>query len=983
MSVFEASMIDDKVQEAIFQKINALNRVSLSGDDKGKNFFEPDGKTSTALEPQKLNPIGQQLVRSVFVRVQADVPKSGIKDADVKSGDLQCEQLAGYMTGDIRNNTVSQKLEPISFNKNPFNGDRNYIWRGESGITGLTITQQSFFIKKIEVSWECPNPVEFETRFLPKFLRHGRFMVVEFGWGIDQDEIESKIKDGEDKTTIALLTEKTKERNTNYAGSYQMESGVVTNYNYEMTNEGGYKGTIEIISRGSNVLKSPISNPSGNVAPKLNSNTKFKNKGNKQEDRKRFIRAEATFKEVITNLDEVLSDYLFVKDYAKTVFVDLDKTVIDLTYNFKNGVMRYGKTGGTYKFPREGEYGYLVSWGWFEDNILNSFFRVNAESENGKQLTLQEFRSVHTQTDEEYEVWKTATSADAVENKLPEKITIDNRCNYNENLRSLGFNSIILPGGNTFPELDNSRVLTRLNRLREIYDDKIEVATERDQKDNLKLFRDEIKEAYYLYDVVQKAVKAVNENFKPFYSENEEYGYIRNIVFDSQYIQKAFNGATTVQQGIQNLWEMVQGDYGNFWNFQLHTDFENNGRVGVIDYNYMNKIEKDIDVTNPEKTLTYDDYLSDLKKQVPKGKMFQFGLNSQNSIVKSFNLDLKLSSEAASLTLYGSNKDLKNGSLTSASSTKDLSIERHIQLLTGQSKLQKKIVGNKKDGGSDNDKENESIVIKNLTIPIDKNDFKGLTSKFYEIEQKVSELEDAQLDFGAVQSIKSTVNDILDEINPEIPTDFEGVNEEDKNTVKSINENSIYNLKGDLKPIEVKDSLDKSVNSQFKGHKSNWQLLNVVIPIDLTLTIDGVGGLQPGNCFVVDNLPKLYRRYAYFQIFSINHTINSSGWDTSITARMKLNSYQMAKDGLMVLDVDDNDNQEILETPLPELNYRTSEFDIGAFAPDPASLLGTEAGRSAQEIQAQNLTDGSGESVQAGGGNVYRQTPVVGQGPQG
>ena len=35
-----------------------------------------------------------------------------------------------------------------------------------------------------------------------------------------------------------------------------------------------------------------------------------------------------------------------------------------------------------------------------------------------------------------------------------------------------------------------------------------------------------------------------------------------------------------------------------------------------------------------------------------------------------------------------------------------------------------------------------------------------------------------------------------------------------------------------------------------------------------------------------------------------------------------------------------------------------------------------------QEGQAENLKDGSGESVQAGGGDVHRQTPVVGGAPQ-
>ena len=68
------------------------------------------------------------------------------------------------------------------------------------------------------------------------------------------------------------------------------------------------------------------------------------------------------------------------------------------------------------------------------------------------------------------------------------------------------------------------------------------------------------------------------------------------------------------------------------------------------------------------------------------------------------------------------------------------------------------------------------------------------------------------------------------------------------------------------------------------------------------MTIDGVGGLRPGNLFRVDYLPEIYRDYTYFQIFTIGHTINTSGWTTSIGAKMKLDFPKMIKDGLIGLD---------------------------------------------------------------------------------
>ena len=39
---------------------------------------------------------------------------------------------------------------------------------------------------------------------------------------------------------------------------------------------------------------------------------------------------------------------------------------------------------------------------------------------------------------------------------------------------------------------------------------------------------------------------------------------------------------------------------------------------------------------------------------------------------------------------------------------------------------------------------------------------------------------------------------------------------------------------------------------------SNYQLNKTIIPLELDMTIDGVGGLKPGNLFRIDYLPKIY-----------------------------------------------------------------------------------------------------------------------------
>ena len=85
--------------------------------------------------------------------------------------------------------------------------------------------------------------------------------------------------------------------------------------------------------------------------------------------------------------------------------------------------------------------------------------------------------------------------------------------------------------------------------------------------------------------------------------------------------------------------------------------------------------------------------------------------------------------------------------------------------------------------------------------------------------------------------------------------------------------------------------------SLHEGDESNLQRTSPIIPIELSMKLDGIGGLKPGDMFRVDYLPKVYRDFAYFQIFQINHSMGTSGWETKITAKMKVDLTKMREEG--------------------------------------------------------------------------------------
>jgi hypothetical protein len=64
--------------------------------------------------------------------------------------------------------------------------------------------------------------------------------------------------------------------------------------------------------------------------------------------------------------------------------------------------------------------------------------------------------------------------------------------------------------------------------------------------------------------------------------------------------------------------------------------------------------------------------------------------------------------------------------------------------------------------------------------------------------------------------------------------------------------------------------------------------IDMPIPIELEITIDGTGGIIPGNPFQVDYIPQRYNKFTVFQSLSVGHTIDSSNWTTTIKGQIRV-----------------------------------------------------------------------------------------------
>jgi hypothetical protein len=87
----------------------------------------------------------------------------------------------------------------------------------------------------------------------------------------------------------------------------------------------------------------------------------------------------------------------------------------------------------------------------------------------------------------------------------------------------------------------------------------------------------------------------------------------------------------------------------------------------------------------------------------------------------------------------------------------------------------------------------------------------------------------------------------------------------------------------------------------------------VLIPLELELSIDGIGGIYPGNSYHSSYVPNRYQKEAIFQCFDVNHTVDSSGWTVSLTGKMRATLHGLYSEIYTTEENLDKLTEEILE----------------------------------------------------------------------
>ena len=320
--MFQFNQIDDNIQTALFNRIDALNRE----------------KTFSPLEPQtsKQSSMDAMLTKSVWASVT-----SAVYDSD-KNNNLIKDKLLRITSGiDENDQPINAPITTMdSFGRfktgdlGPKSGD---VHRGHSGITSISTSFKSHSIQYVTINWKFWDIRDFE-KYKEAFLKHGRVVLVEFGWA-SNNMITIEKQTTKDPSDLLSIFRSTEKQIKGAGGDYYCAMGKIKNYDYKINTNGGFDCTTELVSMGSSLFKGQIDPVTEKKVPEIIA------ENNSDKTSEALKSSNFYFEKYMENLDD------------------------NLKRAAKKGVQ------GVYHDDEKG----WCNWAYFEDIILGTFFGWTTE----------------------------------------------------------------------------------------------------------------------------------------------------------------------------------------------------------------------------------------------------------------------------------------------------------------------------------------------------------------------------------------------------------------------------------------------------------------------------------------------------------------------------------------------------------------------------------------------------------------------------
>lgn len=696
------------------------------------------------------------------------------------------------------------------------------------GITSVSVefAGSTKAIRNATVNWVCHSFTDI-GRLTPHFLGHGKPVVLEWGWSSVENFSDvhffskEDIKDGSAYEQIQDMIWSNK-------GKYDAMAGLIKNFEWKTRDDGGFDCTTEITSLGVNTLgqqtKSEIA-PAADGSGRKPPDDKDKGDAEKEDVDKSYA---PTLEQFVEQLDEEIKNLV-------TEPGTLWGTNPLLPAKQPAGILRAELTSGWNAIV-----GPYVSWGWMEDNIISKFLgKVNTD---GKLLST--FRSL----------------VPIMEGGKPKLVPNTNRWRW-ESVRISNHNQLLTSNPQKFIFLGQWVDASNMDS---------DKGSDTERTLELKGYLE---------------TAANGKGFENFAVPGDPTsGYLRNIIIHWEVIKEAFTGVTSIESGMQNIFNQLNQEYG-IWKFKI-TDatFPSNmhgiGRVMVVDENYSENKVVDLLDSGPNG-------VSRLVEGVVQGRLFVFNVMNEKSLVKGHSLTAKLPSSMQTAAMFGANS--KGSAPSVAGNPSSIRFGKSIGKHPDESMGNMKMAWEYSTFGYSG----ERHIFGKENIAMDANFGLSLTrgpelmitavmAKEDDVGAKDTDGEKAKANAVEAEKVKDEQENLF-------RTNVNLLRKNEKlEGLTAFDEEKMYDEWGALKingTYKWNEIMRSVITTGPDGSLTTRPLL---IPLELEIVLTGIGGIVPGNAFTTNYLPPEYEGWVAFQAIDISHSIGTDGWITTIRGLMRM-----------------------------------------------------------------------------------------------
>ena len=755
----------------------------------------------------------------------------------------------------------------------------NPYFKPVAGVKSITTSFEGATkaLRKTIVNWTVFDLDELEV-LTPHFLSPGKWSMLEVGWNYD-GKVFSKnlmgnkffeVKDESDGKPAAPKTDKFEDLGSldeiiyENDGDYDVFTGIITNFEYSVRDDGGFDCVTTLSTHGISLLDAGKDTTTFTVDAALGKAEITEDSdliGRLDQDNiniamqklATYFRVWVTDKDFTLKEDAKLADGFYGPTPANWfTYVGVKGKKIEEGAEFE-GLKASRITDN--KMTEDTPAASWVRWGWFEDNILSKYagYASMTTNEEGRVDGINEvklkFRSIDDVliTDDKGNIGVKELD----ENKNPKKESV--RILSHKKLLTTNVNKFILIGKTPTLEKDSS-IYAKLGQF-----------LNNDWPDHSNKYKFE--------------TPGLNTD-----GEEIEEGYIRNIFFNVRWLQEQFEGVGTLREAVDNVWNEFNAEYQNYWQFDI---VGNTNDISIARLTDKNNSRYNVD--------KFQISTIDLKdKKNSRYGCYQFPTWTKDSIVSTMDYSVTIpSSQVAVAALSGGDLDAEKiaqrnrGDINVQTFVKSMhksfedSKERFFENITRIAEYSSvgSIASYGRNDGDENKKlqggEGPSII--GTLVQRDKD--------FITPEGTVN----ATINWATPLKDEETVVLKTSHNFFKTPSIGEVTNQQDWETLYtdgSIQSDSNVNYRSTM--------LGVMHTSPRESKGALTDLLNGIA--EIKLTIDGTAGIFPGDAFTSKHLPKhLLRKDSrgklplLFQVTNVQQSISPDGWKTEITGQPRMN----------------------------------------------------------------------------------------------